>query len=199
MVTKQIQKTKKSSMPIDRNMTIAEIFEQYPHAVSRLTEKMLEYGLHCTGCHANQFESLVDGAMGHGMDTKTFDTLLKDVNEIILNKSKEPDILDLAVTERAAKKIKELIKADKHKPEALRIKVVKGGCAGQSYDLSFDKMAGMNDKVINSHGIKLYVDPESLNFIKGAEIDYTEGLQGTGFKVNNPNMKKSCGCGNSFS
>ena len=190
---------KKKSKTIDKNMTIAEIFEKHPESISRLTEKMLEYGLHCTGCHANKFESLVDGAMSHGMDEKAFNEMLKDVNDIILNKSKEPDITELAVTERAAKKIKELIKNDKHKPEALRIKVVKGGCAGQSYDLSFDKMAGMNDKVITSHGVKLFVDPESLNFVKGSEIDYTEGLQGTGFKVNNPNVKKSCGCGNSFS
>lgn len=195
MATKQVQK----KLPIHRDMTIAEIFEKHPQNVSRLTEKMLEYGLHCTGCHANQFESLIDGAMGHGMDEKTFNTMLKDVNDIILSKSKEPEIKDLGVTERAAKKIKELIKKDKHKPIALRVKVVEGGCAGQSYDLSFDNMAGMNDKVITSHGVKLFVDPESLNFVKGSEIDYTEGLQGTGFKVNNPNMKKSCGCGNSFS
>lgn len=196
MATKQVQKTKG---PINAEMTIAEIFEKHPNAVSRLTEKMLEYGLHCTGCHANQFESLGDGAMGHGMSMETFKEMLGEVNKIVLDKTKEPAVKDIGVTERAAEKIKELIRKEKKKAEALRVRVVKGGCAGQSYDLSFDSMAGMNDIVVNSHGVKIFIDPESLKFVKGAEIDYTEGLQGTGFKVNNPNMKKSCGCGNSFS
>jgi iron-sulfur cluster assembly accessory protein len=81
---------------------------------------------------------------------------------------------------------------------ALRLRVVGGGCAGFSYDLYFDEPAEV-DRQIELAGVKVVVDEMSLMYLVGTEIDYVEGLQGAGFKFNNPNTKSTCGCGSSFS
>ena len=181
---------------IGQGMTIAQIFEKYPGKMSKLAETMTGYGLHCVGCHANVHESIGEGAMGHGMSKETVDMLLRDLNKVV--SLKEEIIEKVSITENAAKKVAELLKKEKKNGYFLRLKVVEGGCAAFSYDLSFVKDKNADDVVIEKHGAKVVVDKESMGFIKGAEIDFIDGLQGTGFKVNNPNVKKSCGCGNSF-
>ncbi len=79
----------------------------------------------------------------------------------------------------------------------LRVGVRGGGCSGFQYQLAFDEQRE-NDVVFESHGLKLLVDNESLQFVRGSTIDYEESLQGAGFKVNNPNVVAACGCGSSF-
>ena len=81
---------------------------------------------------------------------------------------------------------------------ALRLRVVGGGCAGFSYDLYFDDPTEV-DRQCDIAGVKVVVDEMSLMYLVGTEIDYVEGLQGAGFKFNNPNVKTTCGCGSSFS
>lgn len=81
---------------------------------------------------------------------------------------------------------------------ALRLRVVGGGCAGFNYDLYFDDPAEV-DRQFEVQGVKVVVDEMSLMYLVGTEIDYIEGLQGAGFKFNNPNVKTTCGCGSSFS
>ncbi|HSS02390.1 MAG TPA: iron-sulfur cluster insertion protein ErpA, partial [Kofleriaceae bacterium] len=81
---------------------------------------------------------------------------------------------------------------------ALRLRVVGGGCAGFSYDLYFDEGTEV-DRSLEIGGVKVVVDEMSLMYLVGTEIDYVEGLQGAGFKFNNPNVKTTCGCGSSFS
>ena len=81
---------------------------------------------------------------------------------------------------------------------ALRLRVVGGGCAGFSYDLYFDEPAEV-DRQFEVQGVRCIVDEMSLMYLVGTEIDYVEGLQGAGFKFNNPNVKSTCGCGSSFS
>jgi iron-sulfur cluster insertion protein len=81
---------------------------------------------------------------------------------------------------------------------ALRLRVVGGGCAGFSYDLYFDEPAEV-DRQFETAGVRCIVDEMSLMYLVGTEIDYVEGLQGAGFKFNNPNVKSTCGCGSSFS
>ncbi|MEO7732828.1 MAG: iron-sulfur cluster insertion protein ErpA [Kofleriaceae bacterium] len=81
---------------------------------------------------------------------------------------------------------------------ALRLRVVGGGCAGFSYDLYFDEPAEV-DRQIEIQGVRVIVDEMSLMYLVGTEIDYVEGLQGAGFKFNNPHVKSTCGCGSSFS
>jgi iron-sulfur cluster assembly accessory protein len=105
----------------------------------------------------------------------------------------------LGLTEKAAEKVREIRAAEGIEDTmGLRLRVVGGGCSGFSYDLYFDNVADA-DKTLESHGVKLVVDQMSLMYLVGTEVDYVEGLQGAGFKFNNPNVKSTCGCGSSFS
>ena len=103
------------------------------------------------------------------------------------------------ITPVAAAKVNEIREAEGIEPHlALRLRVVGGGCAGFSYDLYFDEIAEV-DRPCEINGVKVVVDEMSLMYLVGTEIDYVEGLQGAGFKFNNPNVKSTCGCGSSFS
>ncbi len=105
----------------------------------------------------------------------------------------------LIITPTAAVKVNEIRDAEGIEPNmALRLRVVGGGCAGFSYDLYFDEVAEV-DRQLDIQGVKVVVDEMSLMYLVGVEIDYVEGLQGAGFKFNNPNVKSTCGCGSSFS
>jgi iron-sulfur cluster assembly accessory protein len=103
------------------------------------------------------------------------------------------------ITPGAATKVNEIRSAEAIEPHmALRLRVVGGGCAGFSYDLYFDEATEV-DRQCEIQGVKVVVDEMSLMYLVGTEIDYVEGLQGAGFKFNNPNVKSTCGCGSSFS
>src|SRR3979409_1575105 len=103
------------------------------------------------------------------------------------------------ITPMAASKVNEIRDAEAIEANmALRLRVVGGGCAGFSYDLYFDEPTEV-DRQIVIQDVKVVVDEMSLMYLVGTEIDYVEGLQGAGFKFNNPNVKSTCGCGSSFS
>jgi len=105
----------------------------------------------------------------------------------------------LRITPVAATKVNEIRQAEGiESTMALRLRVVGGGCAGFSYDLYFDEPAEV-DRRFEVAGVQCLVDEMSLMYLVGTEIDYVEGLQGAGFKFNNPNVKSTCGCGSSFS
>ena len=105
----------------------------------------------------------------------------------------------LLITPVAAAKVNEIRAAEAIEGNmALRLRVVGGGCAGFSYDLYFDEPAEV-DRQFEVQGVKCVVDEMSLMYLVGTEIDYVEGLQGAGFKFQNPNVKSTCGCGSSFS
>jgi iron-sulfur cluster assembly accessory protein len=105
----------------------------------------------------------------------------------------------LLITPGAAAKVNEIRDAEGIEGNmALRLRVVGGGCAGFSYDLYFDEPAEV-DREFEAAGVKCIVDEMSLMYLVGTEVDYVEGLQGAGFKFNNPNVKSTCGCGSSFS
>ncbi len=105
----------------------------------------------------------------------------------------------LTLTEVAASKVAEIRSAeDIESHYALRVKVMGGGCAGFQYDLYFDEPVD-GDQVFESNGVRLISDSMSFMYLMGTSIDYVEGLQGAGFKFNNPNTTGSCGCGSSFS
>ncbi|MDW8245469.1 MAG: iron-sulfur cluster insertion protein ErpA [Sandaracinaceae bacterium] len=110
-----------------------------------------------------------------------------------------PSALGIRLTERAAAKVKEIREAEGLGNQGLRVRVIGGGCAGFTYDLFFEDEVTEMDYVFESHGIPMYVDMMSYQYLEGAEIDYVEGLYGAGFKFNNPNVKSTCGCGSSFS
>lgn len=105
----------------------------------------------------------------------------------------------IMVTELAANKMKEHF-AEMGKPNAaLRIKVISGGCSGFQYDLMPEEIKNKEDIEIQDRGVRILMDPESHSFLDNTTIDYVDSLQGSGFKLLNPNAKSSCGCGESFS
>jgi len=105
----------------------------------------------------------------------------------------------IALTEKAAEKVREIAQAEGLEGQGLRLQVKGGGCSGFQYDLYFDEKATDMDQIVESCGVQLYVDPLSLQYLENTHIDYVEGLHGAGFKFENPNAKSSCGCGSSFS
>ncbi|MBF0434894.1 MAG: iron-sulfur cluster insertion protein ErpA [Magnetococcales bacterium] len=105
----------------------------------------------------------------------------------------------LTLTQNACKKLGTLL-ADENNPNLkLRIFVSGGGCSGFQYGFTFDENQEENDELIESGGVKVLVDPMSGNYLKGAEVDYVEDLNGAQFVIKNPNAASSCGCGKSFS
>jgi iron-sulfur cluster assembly protein len=105
----------------------------------------------------------------------------------------------IEITDKGAEKVREFLAAQQADMSVagLRVGVRGGGCSGFQYQLAFDQQRD-SDVVFESHGLKLLVDGESLQFVRGSTIDYEESLQGAGFKVNNPNVVAACGCGSSF-
>jgi iron-sulfur cluster assembly accessory protein len=103
------------------------------------------------------------------------------------------------LTETAITKVREILDTQEPKPAGLRIAVVGGGCSGFSYSMAFENSPGMLDKTYTFDGLKVYVDQASLLYLDGAQVDFVETLEGSGFKFNNPNVKSTCGCGSSFS
>ena len=121
------------------------------------------------------------------------DLVINEMNEIIKNESLI-DNEDFNITEKAANKIKDVLK----NKTGLRIEVVPGGCSGYMYNITTEDKINKDDKVINEKDVKIIIDKESFNLIKGAKLDYVDSLQDAGFKIHNPNAKSSCGCGHSF-
>lgn len=108
-------------------------------------------------------------------------------------------ITPIALTAAAVNKIKALIAADGNPDLKLRIYIVGGGCSGFQYGFAFDKTIHQDDVVVQKEGVTLLVDALSIQYLMNAEIDYSEGLQGSQFIVRNPNAATTCGCGSSFS
>jgi iron-sulfur cluster assembly protein len=107
----------------------------------------------------------------------------------------------IQLTDKAVSEIKRL-KLAEQKPESayLRVQVIGGGCSGMSYKLGFDhEPTTTQDKVFEREDVKLVVDQKSYIYISGTELDFSDGLNGKGFVFNNPNAKRTCGCGSSFS
>ncbi|OQW93511.1 MAG: iron-sulfur cluster insertion protein ErpA [Beggiatoa sp. IS2] len=105
----------------------------------------------------------------------------------------------LLFTDSAALKVQQLIRDEENDNLMLRIFVQGGGCSGFQYGFTFDETVQEGDTVVENQGVKLLIDPMSFQYLVGAEIDYTEGLEGSQFVIRNPNAITTCGCGSSFS
>ncbi len=103
------------------------------------------------------------------------------------------------ITEKAASQVRKLSSKEGQTEPGLRVAVQGGGCSGLTYKLSFNIDERQGDKVFEEHGVKLLVDNKSLIYLVGTELDFSDGLNGKGFVFANPNAKKTCGCGTSFS
>src|SRR5687767_11954903 len=95
----------------------------------------------------------------------------------------------IQLTEKAIGKVREILDTQEPKPAGLRIAVVGGGCSGFSYSMAFENQPNMLDKTYNYEGLKVFVDQASMLYLEGAEVDYVETLEGSGFKFSNPNTK----------
>ena len=105
----------------------------------------------------------------------------------------------LIFTDSAANKVKELILEEGNPELKLRVFVTGGGCSGCQYGFTFDEVTNEDDTTMEKNGVTLLIDPMSFQYLVGAEIDYSEGLQGSQFVIKNPNATSTCGCGSSFS
>ena len=105
----------------------------------------------------------------------------------------------ITITDSAAAKVKSLIEAEGNPELALRVAVRPGGCSGLSYEMFFDTDVSADDRIEEYEGIKVAVDPQSAMLLRGAVLEYRDGLQGAGFSISNPNAQRTCGCGQSFS
>lgn len=192
MMKQEAQVTSTPENKIAKDMTIGDVVKTYPH----LAEILLSHGVHCVGCGARYFETLEMGLKGHGMSDEQVDKIVEELNAAIKDNPADGTIVTL--TEKAAGKLKEILSKENKQDYALRVKVIKGGCAGYSYGLNVDKEINPDDTIIEAFGVKLIVDAASIPLVKGAKIDYVDALQNAGFRISNPNASKSCGCGQSF-
>ena len=106
---------------------------------------------------------------------------------------------DIILTENAAKRVNAILTGEKKKNHALRVSVNGGGCSGMNYNIAFDNKKGEFDKVYESMGVMIYCDLQSWLYLKGTTIDFSDDMLSGGFKVENPNASRTCGCGTSFS
>ena len=120
------------------------------------------------------------------------------MTQILSIKSSRPTPV-VELTETASSKVAELIDAEGEPGLALRVAVRPGGCSGFSYEMFFDAEVDSEDLVTEFGRVKVVVDPESAERLRGSTLDYKDGLMGAGFAIENPNTTRSCGCGNSFS
>jgi len=120
------------------------------------------------------------------------------MTQILSIKSTKPQ-KTVNLTDTAVAKVRELIATEDDQDLALRVAVRPGGCSGFSYEMYFDAEVDPSDIIEEFEDVRVLVDPQSAEMVRGATLDYKEGLMGAGFAIDNPNVTRSCGCGNSFS
>ena len=179
---------------ITKEMTIEEIFKRFPHKSQKLAQEMTNMGLHCVGCSASTWETLEAGMLGHGMDEEDVNSLLGKLNGILAEKE---DPTTVTLTEKAAGKFREILNEEGKSGWGLRFGEKAAGCSGFEYFLDFSEKPKVGDLVLESQGIQIHIHHKSAERLIGAVIDYSDGLNGAGFKISNPNVKSACGCGTS--
>jgi iron-sulfur cluster insertion protein len=118
---------------------------------------------------------------------------------INIDPAPEQGMPGLVLTDAAARKVQQLILEERNPQLKLRVYISGGGCSGFQYGFSFDEEQAEDDIAVVNDGVTLLVDPLSFQYLMGAEVDYTESLQGAQFVIRNPNASTTCGCGSSFS
>lgn len=181
---------------IHRQMTIDQILSMFPFKAQRLSQEITNAGLHCVGCHAATWETLEAGMYGHGMDDTAIEKLISRLNAL-LDEPVEAHSKTIALTQRAARKYQEILEEEDKLGWGIRFGDKMAGCSGFEYILDYSEKAESNDEIFESHGIQIHVNKAMAKRLLGSEIDYVDGLHGSGFKISNPNVKASCGCGSS--
>jgi iron-sulfur cluster assembly accessory protein len=186
--------TDKKTQKIHDKMTIEEILSLFPYKAQRLSQEITNAGLHCVGCHAATYETLEAGMRGHGMGQEAIDRLVDALNALL---EEESDPSTITMTKRAASKYREILAEEGKESWGLRFGEQMAGCNGFEYLLDYSEKALEEDAVFESFGVQIHVNKKMLKRLLGAVIDYVDALQGSGFKVSNPNVKSACGCGSS--
>lgn len=179
---------------IHRDMTIEDIFKQFPHKSQKLAQEMTNANLHCVGCSASTWETLEAGMLGHGMAEGQIDALIHRLNTILAEKE---DLSTVTITPKAAQKFINILKEEGKTGWGMRFGEKAAGCSGIQFFLDFSEKAKPEDITIESQDIQIHIHSKSTDRLMGSVIDYVDGLNGAGFKISNPNVKSSCGCGNS--
>lgn len=180
---------------VSRDMTIEEILNMFPHKAQRLAHEITNAGLHCVGCQAATWETLEAGMLGHGMPEEAIERLVGRLNALLEEQS---DPTAITLTKKAADELLEILAAEGKQGWCLRIEEIPAGCSGFENTLSLDEAPKSNDMVFESFGIKVLVDKQIAPRLIGSEVDFVDGLNNSGFKISNPNVKSSCGCGSSY-
>ncbi len=178
---------------VTKGMTIGDVVAKYPASI----EVLQGAGVHCVGCHVSYHETLEQGFKGHGMSDEQISEVITSINKAI-EENKHEEGKDFIVTKKAAEKLSEVLKENSKEGSCLRVDVVPGGCSGFQYSLELDDNTTKEDKVYEEKGVKIIINSDNLEFLKGAKLDYVDSLMGGGFKITNPNVKSGCGCGQSF-
>lgn len=180
---------------IDRHMTIESILAMFPQKAQRLSQEITNAGLHCIGCHAATWETLEAGMLGHGKTEEEIERLLERLNALL--EEAEADPTTITMTQRAVNKFIKILEEEGKQGWALRFADKMAGCNGFEYVLDYSEKATEEDEIFHSHGIEIHVNKGMLKRLLGSEIDYIDGLQGSGFKISNPHVRSACGCGSS--
>lgn len=179
---------------ITREMTIEDIFKNFPSKSQKLAQEMSNAGLQCVGCCAATWETLEAGMYSHGNSDEEIDRLIGKLNTILAEKE---DLTTITLTEAAAEKYKEILEEEGKAGWGLRLGEKAAGCSGFEFFLDYSEKPKNGDMVFESQGIQIHIAAGSASRLVGSMIDYVDGLHGAGFKISNPNVKSSCGCGNS--
>lgn len=180
---------------ITKDWTLGTVVKKHPGLLPVLGDA----GLPVNGCSMPAEDTLEQIALSQGWTEDKLNALLEKANQSVAENVtlKGKDGL-MNVSQNAIDKIKDLMQKQDRKEYGLRLSVSPGGCAGYTYGLMFSKEANAEDEVLELAGVKFFVDGNNLSLLKGLEVDYVDGLQGAGFKITNPNAKRSCACGSSF-
>ena len=182
-------------MKITRSMTIEEVFRRFPAKSQKLAQAMMSKGLQCAGCEAATWETLESGMYGHGFSEEEIEELIGVLNGVL----EEPflSLGEVTLTQRAAEHFKKISAEEGKGGYGLRFGSQPGGCREFKYVLDFSQSASEEDEVFLSYGVEIHVNRNLLPRLQGSVIDYVDGLQNSGFKISNPNVKGSCSCGSS--
>lgn len=187
-------KEEQASIKVTRQMTIENILGMFPFKAQKLSQEITNAGLHCVGCHAAVWETLESGMMSHGKTDEQIDELVRRLNALL----DEPiDQSSISITARGASKFLEILNDENKQGWGMRFSEEMAGCNGFEYVLDFSEQADPDDQVFTSHGIDIHVKKAMVPRLLGSEIDFVDGLRGSGFKISNPNVRSSCGCGTS--
>jgi len=186
-------KKKEPAKEITRTMTIEEILGMFPYKAQRLSQEITNAGLHCVGCHAAVWETLEGGMYSHGKTDAQIDELVKRLNLLL---QEEVDESTISITPKAAKKFLEILSEEGKEGWGMRFSEELAGCNGFEYVLDFSEKADAEDQVFTSQGVEIHVKKQMVPRLLGCLIDFIDGIR-AGFKISNPNVRSSCGCGSS--